>query len=140
MNNKPGRFQQNPTGYAAVRPYGAAMPTRSGPVATPPRRDRDARGAARVEVGRHRPEHTGSAPQNHITDLCTEARICRARAPRSYRLHRLRRWRWDVVRYKAVPGIYPGVNDSRMHLSGDHGYTFTWRGAALAAARKVTRG
>lgn len=69
--------------------------------------------------------------------MTTEARIGRAKAPRCLPLHRLRRWRWDVVRYRAVDGEHPGVLDRRVHLDSDHGYTFTRLGAAWAMAGAV---
>jgi hypothetical protein len=66
-----------------------------------------------------------------------EVRIGRARAPRCHRLRRLYRWRWDVTHYMTAEGEHPGVHDRRVHLVADMGYTVTWHGAALAAAKAM---
>ncbi len=81
--------------------------------------------------------------QMHLTEpphpdlIRREASIRRAVSPSCYRLHRLRRWRWSVTRYRASETRQPGVYDGRVHLFTDSGHTFTRIGAALAASRHL---
>jgi hypothetical protein len=74
-----------------------------------------------------------------MNDRALEARIVRARAPRCVRLHRLRRYRWQVTTYRPTAPTYPGVFDGRLHMHDDHGYTFTRWGAYRALGRVVYR-
>lgn len=67
-----------------------------------------------------------------------EARIRRATAPTCRRFARFRRWRWTVTRYGLTDPVNSGVYEGRMHLWSESGYTFTWLGAALAAAFWIT--
>jgi hypothetical protein len=60
------------------------------------------------------------------------------RAPRCYRLHRLRRWRWDLKTYTPDP-----IDTRPLLVTGaDHelGYTFTRWGALRCIARAIDGG
>lgn len=54
-----------------------------------------------------------------------EIRLQKVRKPRAGR-----RWRWDTTVYRLTDGLYPGVLDTRQHMTGDCGYTRTKIGAA----------
>jgi len=57
--------------------------------------------------------------------------------PKSVRFGRFRPWRWDVTFYRTTAPEHPGVYDGRLHLGGRCGYTFTQRGASLAALKEI---
>jgi hypothetical protein len=74
-------------------------------------------------------------------ELVHEVRLLRARAPKSVRLWRMRRWRWDVTTYEprvtSHPGVYDGRNGPPHRPGCGFGYTFTRWGALRRIAHHI---
>lgn len=74
--------------------------------------------------------------QGTATEPIREVRLVRVkRAPSSQRLHRLRRWRWDLKTYTPDP-----IDTRPLLVTGGHhelGYTFTRWGALRRIARAI---
>lgn len=90
------------------------------------------------------PAATPRPPKHSVQDRVYETSIHRIHGGQHVKKGlrargRLRRWRWDVVVYRAVEGEHPGVKDRRVHLHAYCGYTVTRIGAALEAARIYCR-
>jgi len=63
--------------------------------------------------------------------------VCEVRLKRIAKPVKGRRWRWDVAVFEKTVGQYPGVFDTRDHMTGDFGYSRTKVGALRQIADRM---